>query len=423
MHQASQILNEKDLARSPEREAVLEIMKAGLSAIDTELVITQHVRIQDSELLISGHTYDLSEIDNLYIVGFGKASCRAAATLEQVLTNNIDGGVVISNVESTCEIIDTYHGSHPRPSTTNVSATEKLVHLSENLSERDLVIVIVSGGGSALLCWPASECTQGQQLYDQFLTSGATIHELNTVRKHISKLKGGGLAKLLHPAEVVGLVFSDVPGGNYELIASGPTYYDHSTVADAQKIIQTYNLGDYDLHETPKDHKWFKRVTNIPLVSNQHALTAMKTKAETMGYNAIIAGHDFYDDLGDIANSLLDHSTEGTVVLGGGEGRLMIPADITPGAGGRNTHMTLHTSTKLNSQQVFCSFSSDGIDNCRAAGAIVDHSSVDRISRENLKTALETFDSYTALHGIGDTIITGPTETNVSDLYILLHEK
>lgn len=415
------IKNYEKLAVTPERKIALDVLEAGLAAIDTATVLEQLVTLQDGTLRIRDHQFDLSEVDNVYIVGFGKVSCRAAQTLERILQGVLTSGIVISNISATCEIIETYHGTHPKPSTNNVAASEKLIELSHNLTERDLVLVIVSGGGSALLCYPASECDQGQKLYDEFLATGGTISELNTLRKHISELKGGGLAKKLYPAQVVGLIFSDIPGGHHDMIASGPTYYDHSTVADAADIIKRYNLGAFDLSETPKEERYFARVTNIPMVSNELALAAMRQAGQAAGYRVSVLDHESYEPLEHFVDHMLAMGREKTIVIAGGEPRLVVPADVT-GTGGRNTQAALTALARIESGQLFASLASDGIDNCPAAGAIADQLTKQHAEDRGADDLLarENFDGFHFFETTGDLIHTGPTEANVADLFILL---
>ena len=412
------INNYDALAKTSHHKLILDTALFGLKAIDTSEVIKQNIRLEtDKKLLtVSSHQVNLEKVKRIFVIGFGKASCQAGATLEKVLKEKLTAGVLISNVQSTCEVIETYHGTHPRPSNSNVNASEQLLKITNELTDTDLVIVIVSGGGSSLLCWPASECDQGQLLYDKFLTSGGTIHEINTVRKHISMLKGGGLAKQLYPAQVIGLIFSDIPGGAYEMIASGPTYYDYSTSQDAQEVITKYNLGKFSLLETPKDHRWFEKVTNIPLVSNQHALTAMKTFTESQGLTGKIIGHDFYLEPKDLLQTMMDNAEAGSVVLAGGETRLLIPTGTKTGVGGRNTHTAMVAQSLIKEKQYFISIASDGYDNCLASGAIVSGEDTANLNFEN---DLLSFNSYEYFDKLNQLIFTGPTEANVSDLYLL----
>ena len=232
------IVNYDDLAITPARQCALEIVEAGLDAIATDTIVNRSVSYKDNRLKIGELDIDLTDVRHLHVIGFGKASCQAAESLEHTLGSRISSGLVIGNTSTTCEVIKTHQGTHPRPSLENGVHSEHMLAKVKDMNEKDLVIVLISGGGSALLCWPQTECEQGQRLYDESVHNGMTIQELNTVRKHISSLKGGGLAKLLYPARVIGLIFSDVPGIDYDMVASGPTYPDKSTISDAQSIIE-----------------------------------------------------------------------------------------------------------------------------------------------------------------------------------------
>jgi glycerate-2-kinase len=213
------------------------------------------------------------------------------------LGEKIGGGVVICVSGSKCKKVETFIGTHPRPTGANVAASKRLIEIADSMTEKDLAIVVVSGGGSALTCWPENECDQGLELYNAFLKSNGTIHELNIVRKHLSMLKGGGFAKMLYPARVFGLVFSDVPGVHPEIIASGPTYLDTTTIADAEHVIRRYKLGTYKLLETPKEPKYFERIKNYVLVSNLNAIEAMQERAVALGYKALVLSTKVYDEM------------------------------------------------------------------------------------------------------------------------------
>lgn len=419
---SSRITNYDSLATTPTRSDILSIMDAGLAAIDTSLVLSERLTLHGDSLCIDDHCYDLTSVRTIKVIGIGKASCRAARSLEEILGNRIDSGEAIGILDTTCDIISTHVGTHPRPSMTNVEISQKIVDLTHDLTEEDLVIVIVSGGGSSLLCWPASECTQGEQLYNAFLDSGGTIEELNLVRKHLSLLKGGGLAKLLYPASVLGLIFSDVPGGNLSDIASGPTFRDSSTQADAQAIIEKYNLGSFELVETPKDDQYFERVVNVPITTNDHALAGMELRARDLGYTVVNLGGTHYEPAEELVASMITSSSPGTVVLAGGEPKLVVTGD--GGSGGRNLYTDLVALSHIQPEHTFLSFASDGIDNCDAAGAIADSLTLERLSESNLSLSdsLSSFDALTFFESLDQLVVTGITESNVSDLMILIHQ-
>lgn len=413
------IQNYEQLASSQARRDILEITEAGLAAIDTKRVIEQNIKLSDQELRIKDRSFDLSRFKSIKVIGFGKVSCKAASALEQILGSKIDSGAAIGITTSSCELIKTYAGDHPRVSSRNVGITQEILKLSKNLTEDDLVIVIVSGGGSALFCYPQNECDQGQILYHRFLKTGGTIDELNTIRKHISLLKGGGLAKMLYPATVIGLIFSDIPGDDHQQVASGPTFLDKTTSASAQKIIDKYQLGAFQLNETPKEEKYFEKVINIPLVSNVQALEAMQGQAIKLGFKAHIMTKQTYGTAESVVNEMFARTKPKSVLLVGGEPSMK----AVDGSGGRNLYAGLLALGKINPNQCFVSLASDGLDNSDAAGAIADQISLGLAKQQNLRAEeyAKKFDSYSFFKKINQLIMTGPTEANVSDLLILLN--
>jgi glycerate-2-kinase len=304
-----------------------------------------------------------------------------------------------------------------------VEAGNKIYEIIKDSTEEDLIIVLVSGGGSALLCYPESEHVQGLALYNSFLKTGGTISEMNTIRKHLSLLKGGGLAKIAYPATVIGLIFSDVPGDAFQNVASGATYKDNTTVADAQKFITENNLGDFDLIETPKEDKYFDQVHNFVLVSNKTAVEAMAKKAEELNLEAKIISTDLYDEVDKALEKIF--SSAGPVRLAAGEPRVNVPKNA--GKGGRNLHMALEAVKMrlVDDDSVFISFASDGMDNSDAAGAIVDRETMEKVAKLQLDVHAYSarFDSYNFFQQTGDMIFTGPTGANVSDLMIFLTKK
>ncbi len=414
------VKNKEQLSTSEERKIVLDIVEAGLDAIDTEKVIRASVILKDNELRIKNQTFSLENVQNIYIVGFGKPSCLAASVLDEILGNEIKGGVAIGLAPIACEYVQTYGGTHPHPSVQNVEVSEKILELSKKLTEKDLVIVIVSGGGSALLCWPMAECEQANRLYNDFLTTGGDIKELNTIRKHISLLKGGGLAKQLYPATVIGLIFSDVPGNNYDYIASGPTYKDSTTVADAQAILDKYNLTGYTLNETPTDDRYFEKVTNIPLVSNMEAEQAMSEKAKELGLKSKILSYELYDPPEQVAKKLIASVDAGTVVVAGGEPKSIVTKK--DGKGGRCERLGIEMLPLLTEQDTFAAVASDGLDNGPAAGIIEDWSTAQKVTAQNIDISdfKDRWDSLGFYKETGNELLeTGPTNENVSDLMIL----
>lgn len=414
------IRNYRELARTPAHRDALDIIESGFAAIDTADTVRSQVRLDGEILRIGYHQYDLAAYRHIHVLGFGKASCIAAAELERILNGRVHSGITLSNSPRVCKNIAVCETSHPLPSNVNFEHSKALVAECETVTADDLVIVLVSGGGSAMLCWPASECEQGVRLYHAANRKGLTIHELNTIRKHISALKGGGLAKLLRPAKVIGLIFSDVPGDTPDLVASGPTYPDATTIEDARAVIAEHALGDFELMETPKDPELFRNVDNIVLVSNEHALETMAATARRLGYGAVIVASDMYDEPARLVTRLREKSRPHSVVLGGGESRLTI---AEPGGdGGRNQHVALTAATMLDRGELFASVASDGLDNGESAGALVDFTTPARAQAAGFDTSstLATFNDRPLLEKTGDLLFTGPTGANVSDLMFLL---
>lgn len=413
------IQNRKDLEITPERKLILDIAEAGLDAINTESVVKNSLSLSGTELSINGTVFHLSDYQHIYVLGFGKASAEAAEALEAVLGEKISDGIVISLHKSNCTRIQTFEGTHPLPSKTNVEVAERMARLIEKVTERDLVITLISGGGSALLCWTQEECEQGIKLYNNYLKTGDDIKGLNTVRKHISQVKGGGLAKMLYPATVIGLIFSDVAGNNDHIVDSGPTYYDESTTEDAKAIIQKYNLGEYTLTETPKDKKYFEKVYNITLVSNRTALEAMKNKAESLGKKVTILSSELLNTAKETMELFQKNAVPQTILLAGSEIKLLV--DKPGGKGGRNTYLTTFALQTLQDTDTFAAIASDGLDNSDCAGALVDNNTKTAIDREkmSLNDYLENFDGYTLFEKTGhELVFTGPTKANVSDYLI-----
>jgi glycerate-2-kinase len=371
---------------------------------------------------VQGQEFDLTKFNKIKVVGFGKSSCDAAVALEKILGPKINEGAVIGLRKVSCDYIETFAGTHPEPTEVNTVAGKKIYEIIKGSDKNDLIIVLVSGGGSALLCSSLDECSQEQILYEASLKSEETIIELNTVRKHIPSLKGGNLAKIAYPATVIGLIFSDVPGDKYEDVASGPTYKDKSTMEDAEKIILKNNFKKFNLVETPKEDKYFDNVHNFVLVSNKTAVETMAKEGKKLGLKTQIVSTDLYDETNIALRKIFSMEEKNSLVLAAGEPRIAVPKNA--GKGGRNLHMALEAikEERTNGDTIFISFASDGMDDSDAAGAIADVKTLEKAKKMNLGVDdyLERFDSYNFFQKTGDIIMTGPTGTNVSDLMILL---
>lgn len=418
------IKNLEDLKVSSKREKILEIAESGLESIQTEKIVRQKITLSGDILEVSGQKYNLSEYSKIYLFGFGKSACSAAVILEDILGQRLSGGAVVGVEKGTCQNVELFVGTHPKPSQANVLASEKIVEYAKGMEEDDLALVIVSGGGSSLLCYPEEECHQSIRLYEEFLETGGTIHELNVVRKHISKLKGGGLAKTLFPASVISMIFSDVPGNYPELVASGPTFKDNSTTEDAQRILDKYNLKGFSLQENVDDDKYFKKVKNFTICSNKVALEAMKNRAVELGFDSRIITDELSGEASQIGKGLaidLHKRFSGTALIYGGETTVTVDGK---GRGGRNQELVLGALKEIQKDEVILSVASDGFDNTEFAGAVGDTETLKKARKLKLlvQEFLDENNSYEFFEKTEDFINTGLTGSNVSDLIITLKE-
>jgi glycerate-2-kinase len=220
----------------------------------------------------------------------------------------------------------------------------------------------------------------------------------------------------------VSLIFSDIPGDDFGMIASGPTYKDETTINDAQKIINKYQLGTFNLNETPKDDKFFEKVHNIPLLSNQTALDAMKQKAQELGFQPKIVSAEIYNDAEETIKLLAGLAQPNSALIAGGEISVIMTAN--DGSGGRNLHLALNALKSIKADQLFIAFASDGLDNGPAAGAIVDAETINRAQelKLDIDDYLKRFDSYPVFEKLNAIVFTGPTNANISDLMLLLEK-
>ena len=417
-----EIRNFEALARSEARRKVLSILQAGYAAIDIREVLQKTIRLEGDRLFVQHHIFGLNQFEHIYVIGIGKAALAAAEVLESMLGEKITAGVILDIRPGNLKRIRTLVGTHPVPTKENTDAAKQIMDLAAGATEKDLVLTIISGGGSALLCYPFDfECTQSQKLYEASVHIGMTIEQMNTIRKHISEVKGGHLARILHPATVIGLIFSDIPGDDWELVASGPTYKDTSTVEDARRLAQDLHIGEFDFRGTPKEDIYFQRVTNIGVLCNRFALEAMAKKAKQLGYYPIIYSTQIQADAYKTGKLFTELSKPKHVILAGGEPSVIVTTD---GKGGRCQSVGLGAFSHIRDGQTFAAVASDGIDNTDAAGVILDSMSVQKARELGLhhEEAISTNTAYTFFEKLGDLIFTGPTGTNVSDLLLIVEE-
>jgi len=431
-----------------QREQVLSVMSAALMAVDPADAIRRHVTREGDVLHVDGKQYNLQDYEHVYVVGAGKAGAVMAQAVEDLLLDRIDQGVVIVKRGYTAptRCIAIHEGGHPLPDPAGLLGTRQMAALLERATERDLVIVLISGGGSALMVMPVEgiQLRELQALTGLLLASGATINEINAVRKHLSAVKGGQLARMAAPAEVLTLVLSDVVGSPLDVIASGPTVPDESTFEDAWEVLDRYGLWSRvpesirqhleagrrgEVQETPKPgDPIFHRVTNVIVADNAMAAQAALDRATELGFNTLLLSTYVEGEAREVARVFaaiakeIAHSERPVprpaCVVAGGETTVTLQGT---GKGGRNTELTLAAGIAIQGLEdvVIASLATDGTDGpTDAAGALADGTTVARAAELGLDPwdYLRRSDSYHFFESLGDLLITGPTNTNVNDL-------
>ena len=429
------ITNSKELSTTEMRVAAIAIAEAGITAIDTASIIKENLHYSESSVRVGDKKFGLKKGSKLLVIGIGKCAIEAAHMAEDILGDSLTGGIVLDTRENNiCEFmkIECFSGTHPMPSDKNVAATKRITGILRNLSPDDLVLFLISGGGSTLLCLPeeGAQCLDEELVLNQLFNVGASIQEINIIRKHMSLARGGHLARAAYPARVASLIFSDVPGNDISTIASGPTVMDKSTIADADTVLEKYNiltkcgLKHCGLVETPKEEKYFKDVYNMVVVSNERALEAMSKAAEKLGYHPYVkevAMTGVARSVGQHIVEELSKTSPGSALLYGGETTVVIAN--AGGRGGRNQELCLSALSVLPSQNyLVASFASDGQDNGPYAGAIVDGETFMKAESRKLKIEefLNSNNSSEFFEKTGDYLVMGNTGSNVSDLVIAL---
>ncbi|WP_224269093.1 glycerate kinase type-2 family protein [Haloprofundus salinisoli] len=442
------VRNAADLGGSDARETALACLDAGIDAANPERVVADAVALDGTALKIDDNSYDLREFDDVVVLGGGKAGVGVVRALEDVLRDRITGGVVVVPDPAELDRIEVAVGDHPVPSERGVEVTRRLLELADAADERTLVLAVVTGGGSALMAAPAGDVSLGdlRRATDALLDSGAEIGEMNAVRKHLSAIKGGRLARAAAPATVVGLVLSDVVGDDLSVIASGPTAPDETSYADALDVLERYDIdapgavrtrlergAAGEISETPRaDDSVFDRVRNVLLGSNFSSLAAARNEAESRGYDSCILSSRVRGESREAAKTHAAVAEEAiftgnpvsppAVVFSGGETTVTVRGD---GTGGPNQEFALSaaiefaTAWRDGADVVLASVDTDGRDGgSEVAGAIVDAETVDDVAAA--RAALADNDAFTYLDARDAVVETGPTGTNVNDLRVLV---
>ena len=447
------------------RKIGLEILENALTAVKPENIINNNIKIQNNYLFIQQDKYDLSKFNRFIIIGGGKATAEMSFALENILKSipqkeyggliNVPDNLDFNSSNSTSRIVLNY-ASHPIPNKMGFSGTSKMIDLIKQSSKNDLVICLISGGGSALLPFPKKgvNLKDLQEINSLLLASGATIHEINTIRKHLSDFKGGNLAKKvfeLSGATLISLIISDVVGDNLDIIASGPTVPDLSTYQDAVEILRKYNLYDkvplairstlnegikIKELETPKPNDMcFSNVHNYLIGSVNSAVQAVITNLNNLDFQTAYFSNEIVGEAKDFGNYLFQmisnkiktnmNKKYKTALIGTGELTVTIKGK---GIGGRNQEMLLSfldfvKDETLNNTFLIIAVNLDGIEgNSTAMGALIDNYILTQVVNNNIniKKYLNGNDSNSFFKLVEGEIITGPTGCNVNDLILIM---
>jgi hydroxypyruvate reductase len=426
----------------------LRIFRAALKAANPAEAVARHVRLRRGTLSVDGRRYRLDSFRKIHMIGAGKASAPMAAAIERLLGRRIHTGLINVKYGETTRLrrVQLNACGHPMPDSNGVAGAERIAQIARDAAEDDLLICLISGGASALLPLPLPPITlaEEQETTRLLLHCGANIHEFNCVRKHISQLKGGQLARLAFPARMVTLILSDVIGDDLDVIGSGPTVPDRTTCADARAVLTKYGLLEAvprqvrqlltgAAPETPKpSDPVFERVQNVMVGSNRQAVDAAAKQARQLGFHTIVLSTFVEGETRDVARVhaaiVKEILTSGrpvkrpACVISGGETTVTIRGT---GLGGRNQEFALAAAIDIAGLEnvVILSAGTDGSDGpTDAAGALADGATLTRAGRLGLNAAqfLANNDSYHFFEPLGDLIKTGPTGTNVMDVRVLL---
>lgn len=430
------------------------MIESALKTVDPYYLILEQLKLRGNILQIRNEKeFDLTDFDQIYVIGAGKGTAPMALAVEELLGDKLTAGAI--NVKyghgQDLNKIKLFEAGHPILDENTLSNTKEILQIIDQADENDLVIVLITGGGSALLelLPDGIGLNDLANLNQLLLSSGAAIEEINAIRKHLSLIKGGQLAKRIAPARTISLILSDVIGDPLESIASGPTAPDPTTFAQAIDIIAKYGLVDRipvkimdylknglnnEIPETPDDQDAvFTLVRNYVIGNNALALNKLKQEAESNGYETVLLTDRVQGEAKEIAKLLAGIIKSGMqssfpvtspgCVLLGGEPTVTLSGS---GKGGRNQEITLAMLQELKdckSEFYFCSFGTDGTDGpTDAAGAWIDEKTINKVKNKNLSIVdyLKRNDSYHFFKQIDQLIITGPTRTNVMDLIFCL---
>lgn len=427
----------RTLQQHPFGNQISKILSASLQAVEPGQAVRHFVKHEGEQLIIADQIFPLDSLDRITVLGLGKATEAMAGALLDILPPHSSRGLLIpkQSFPSPAAGFEVCAGGHPVPDQNSLIAGNKARELASNLTERDLLICLISGGGSALMTSPYPEVglENLQALTRDLLSCGARVDEINTLRRHLDRVKGGRIAEAAVPVRVAGLILSDVVGNPLEAIASGPTAPDPSTKKDALNILKKYGLTkkfkETIVHflehsaETPKpDDVIFSRVQNVLIGSNQLAARAGLEEAQALGFHTEFLGDIWQGEARDVATKLCLRLKKNLprpfCLIAGGETTVTVSGS---GRGGRNQELALAAAIELKGLEnvMLLTLATDGEDGSTdAAGAVVTGETYQRaiLSGLNPEQFLANNDSYSFFAPLGDLIKTGPTGTNVNDL-------
>jgi glycerate 2-kinase len=452
-NKAELINNGSDQVTRRARRLVIEALEFTLASVDPHVLVSQKVKRRGEKLHVENQVIRLGGYDRIFVVGAGKASGAMAEALESILGNRLTGGLVVvptGQHSRELERVRVVTASHPTPDTNSVNAAKALTDLVENLSSRDLIICVVSGGGSALLSLPVEPLAIDDKgsVARLLMNAGATIVELNTVRKHLSMIKGGWLAKRSHAGRILGLIISDVVGDRLDSIASGPISPDTTTFSDAIAVLRKHNLFDTipssaariltegangSIPETPKSgDPCFRKVSYHFLGNNRVACASARKYLRSKGIDAEILTSSVTGEarylgsfIGALAREIVKFDEplrRPCAFILGGETTVTVAG---AGLGGRNQECTMACAKEIQGLKgiAMASIGSDGIDGpTDAAGAIADGMTISRSEKLalNYDELLAQNDSYRFFMPLKDLVMTGRTNTNVNDIEVVV---
>lgn len=442
------ITNRDDLARTPLREFSLDCVEAAIDSVHPTRVLERRVTMRDDTLLINGTEYNLTNYDDIIVIGGGNVAGHVAAALEDLLEDRITTGAVVTDNPVPTKWVDVIQGDYPVPNEDCLAGARQVLQIAKQADENDLVFTILSGGGSPLLSAPVAEISLAdmQSLTRVLFSEGLEVEEINVVRKHLSAIKGGKLSTAIAPATVVGLVFSDVIGNAVDHVASGPTAPDKSTYEDALRILDQYDVDIPDrvrrhlewgrgghVEETPTTgDPVFDNVTHHVLADGMTALTTACDFAQEQGYRALLFSSRLRGNPREIAKAHVATAEECRVssipveppvaIIAGGQTTLSTPRESKIGPNQVYAlSAAIQFQQRLREDVALASVATDGFDGfAEVSGAVVDEHTGQ--FQHQAWDALENDETYNYLSQCGDLIELESTGTSVNDIHVLVVE-